>query len=146
MPFVFGKGGVARHIQAVKDRVPKLLRSFGVEFYRQVTIATPVDTGRARYSWTCAVDRPDFTITAPAPDGWEGQSSGGAAYYSLDATRAANYFTPDKVHADSTIYVANALPYIEKLNNGYSRQAPARFVELAFENAVGKLFKHENKG
>ena len=34
--------------------------------------------------------------------------------------------TPDKV-----IYITNRVPYIEDLNDGSSRQAPARFVELA---------------
>lgn len=139
MPFVFGTGGVKKHIQATKAHVPKLLRMFGIEYYRQVTISTPVDTGRARYSWTVAVDTPDFSVAAPAPAEWKGQSQGGAAYYQLDTEKAAKYFTPDKVKDNSTVYIANSVPYVGKLNNGWSRQAPARFVELAFENVVNKI-------
>jgi hypothetical protein len=36
--------------------------------------------------------------------------------------------TPEQV-----IYITNRVFYIERLNEGYSRQAPARFVELAAE-------------
>lgn len=139
MPFVFGTGGVQKHIQAIQGHVPKLLRMFGIEFYSGVTISTPVDTGRARYSWNVSVDTPDFSVAAPAPAEWKGQSQGGSAYYHLDTGKAAKYFTPDKVKENSTIYISNSAPYIGRLNNGWSRQASARFVELVFENVVNKM-------
>ena len=138
--------GVMRYIKTTKERIPRMLRTFGIEFYRQVMISTPVDTGRARYSWMCSVDMPNFSIAPEAPVGWIGQSAGGSPYYSMDAMRAMELFTKDAVKADSRIYVVNALPYIEALNNGHSRQAPARFVEMSFEVAVKKLQAGAAKG
>ena len=41
-----------------------------------------------------------------------------------------------------TSEITNDVPYIEELNNGHSKQAPARFVEmtlLAYGKAVGSL-------
>ena len=133
-------GTVSRYIQAKKEQVPRLMRTFGMEFYRQVTISTPVDTGRARYGWNCSVGNPDFIIPAKAPEG-TGVSSGGGVFYTLDSGKAGRVFTQSAVTGESPIYISNAVNYITALNNGHSRQAPARFVELSFFNVVDKLFK-----
>lgn len=132
-------GSVRRYIEAKKKQIPRLIRMFGVEFYRQVTISTPVDTGRARYGWNCSIGSPDFSIPAAAPNNWIGESAGGQAFYKIDTERAANTFTSGNVTEFSTIYISNAVPYVEILNEGHSRQAPARFVELAFANTVEKM-------
>ena len=132
--------GVKVYLEAKKEVLPKAMRMFAVEFYRQATISTPVDTGRARYGWNCSIGSPNFSIPAAAPDGYAGQSSGGTAFYQIDAERAEKAFTMSAMgDGKLTVYVANAVPYIGSLNNGHSRQAPARFVELAFLNAAEKL-------
>lgn len=141
MPFLFGchDKKVNRYIRTTRAEIPKMLRAFGIEFYRQVTISTPVDTGRARWGWTCRVDEPDLSSPHPAPDGWNGKASGGTPFYALDTEKALKFFTKESVTENSKIYICNAVPYIERLNNGYSKQAPARFVELAFNNVCDKL-------
>ena len=128
MNFKLGCGdkGVQRYIQLRKSMVPKCMRMFMVEFYRQVTISTPVKTGRARWGWNCSINTPDLTVPA------EGK-------YRIAATRATTVFSVQAVKEMPDLYVANAVPYIGNLNNGSSQQAPARFVELAFENALQKL-------
>ena len=105
------------------------MRMFMVEFYRQVTISTPVDTGRARYGWNCSIGTPDLNIPP------EGQ-------YNLDASRATGVFTVKNVTGKDTLYISNAVPYIGDLNDGWSSQAPARFVELSFGTSVRKLDKY----
>lgn len=117
---------VQKYQRMIKERVPKVMRMFMIEAYRQVTISTPVDTGRARWGWNCSVATPDLTVPS------EGQ-------YALDSGRASKSFTQKAVTGDKITYIANAVPYIGRLNEGYSNQAPARFVELAFANAVNKL-------
>lgn len=142
MNFKLGCGdrGVQRYIQLRKSMVPKCMRMFMVEFYRQVTISTPVDTGRARWGWNCSIKAPDLTVPPPAPDGWKGKSSKkGKAFYGLDTKKSRTVFTVQATKEMPDLYVANAVPYIGILNNGSSQQAPARFVELAFENALQKL-------
>lgn len=130
MNFKLGVGdpNVKRYIKINAARPQRVMRSFGIEFYRQVTIATPVDTGRARWGWNCSVGSPDLTIPAENK-------------YNLDASRATKSFTAQVVSNADRIYISNAVPYIGKLNDGWSSQAPARFVELCFTNAVDKLFK-----
>lgn len=85
---------------------------------------TPVDTGWARSNWIPNIGEP---IEAPvgsrsnvntAP---QNQALGQVANYSLNKGR---------------VYISNNVPYILRLNEGYSKQAPAGFVQRAVAKAV----------
>lgn len=121
-----GDGKVKRYISLRKKAVPKCMRFFMVRFYRECTLSTPVDTGRARWGWNCSISTPDLTIPP------EGQ-------YTLDTQRASNTFTISAIFDKNILYISNAVHYVGRLNEGWSKQAPARFVELAFENSYEKL-------
>ena len=101
-----------------KERVHQYCIMAGIQAYSDVSLSTPVDTGRARYSWYCSVSAIDYTETPP------GQ-------WVLDPTRAAKAFASSK--PGQSLFIANSTPYIEYLNQGSSRQAPARFVETTVE-------------
>jgi hypothetical protein len=70
---------------------------------------SPVDTGRFRANWLISEDELDDTTY---PDGQE------APPYTLEIT------------ADKDYYITNSLPYAQRLAEGWSRQAPAGWVEL----------------
>lgn len=97
--------------------VCKAAKLAGIETLRQLYISTPVDTGRARWGWQCTINAPsqelppegDYTF----PD-------------VLSRTAELNEFT-----IADTIFIANSVPYVLKLNAGSSKQAPARFIEKA---------------
>lgn len=76
---------------------------------------TPVDTGRARSNWHASLNTPDLKTT---------QSTGGN-----NTIRTAL----SDVKLEDTIFITNALPYIRRLNDGYSDQQPAGFVERAVQ-------------
>jgi hypothetical protein len=118
-------------LQRVQKIVPNGKRMFMVEAYRQLTISTPVDTGRARFGYNCSISEKDQTVPTPGK-------------YSLDATRATKIFTVS-VPMEKAFYITNDVPYIGRLNDGYSQQAPARFWELCVYNAMGKLKKKYGK-
>jgi hypothetical protein len=40
---------------------------------------------------------------------------------------------------DEPIFISNNVPYIQKLNNGHSKQAPAGFVQIARDRALNKV-------
>lgn len=130
MNFFIGQNdpNVRKYLNIQNRFVPRCMRNFMIEFYRQCTISTPVDTGRARWGWNCTIGTPSFAVPA------EGK-------YNIDAGRAVKTFTVTAVSGKDTLYITNAVPYIGKLNEGWSRQAPARFVELAFDYAFNKLEK-----
>lgn len=144
MNFQLGVGDkkVKKYLNIRKKAVPRCMRMFMVEFYRECTVATPVDTGRARWGWNCSISDPSYTIPEEAPEGWIGKSKGGREFYKQDLTRASKEFSIKVISGNDTLYVTNAVPYIKDLNNGKSKQAPARFVELSFDYAFTKLEKY----
>ena len=131
MKFKLGMGDVKvkRYISIQEKKVPECMRLFMIEFYRQVTYINPVLTGRARWGWNCSIKKPDLTIPPEGNYGW-------------DTGRADRVFTVEVVTGKDPIYLANAVPYIRVLNKGWSKKAPARFVQLSFETAYRKLQKY----
>ncbi len=75
---------------------------------------TPVDTGRARANWHMELDAPQIRLFEPGQE-------------------APVIFTPGTAVSKSNpaAFVSNNLPYIRRLNEGHSKQAPAGFVEDA---------------
>lgn len=125
-------GGADQIANIMGGNVSKVMRTAATAFYRQVTIATPEDTGRARHGWEITTDTPSDTIPKegkyPPP---KIEEHGEKYIINVD---------PKK-----TIYITNRVPYIENLNKGSSRQAPARFVELAAARVQQGLRKLINK-
>ncbi len=109
-----GRKGAEKKITSYyRGQIEKAMKMAIVECLRQLTISTPVDTGRARWGWFVTVGSPSTEIPP------EGQ-------YSIpDVTSRANV----SVSADVTAYIANNVPYIVELNDGSSKQQPARFAE-----------------
>lgn len=83
-----------------------------------VVIATPVDTGRARANW-------QVNIGSPATGTREPTDQSGQAAIEQGKTEIAQY------KGGSAIHITNNLPYIGRLNDGWSAQAPSGFVEKA---------------
>ena len=94
---------------------------------------TPRKTGWARANWIPGIGvSPKVDGTPPA----EEASAGGVASRSQQreqgiATVAATY-TLDK----GKVYITNSVPYITKLNEGSSKQAPAGFVQSSILRAI----------
>jgi hypothetical protein len=112
------QGGVEQIAAITRRNVAKVMQIATVEFYRQVIISTPVDTGRARNGWNITIQAPSMTVP---PEG----------KYSMPNIEEHGLSTIISVTPEQVIYITNRVPYIENLNKGSSRQAPARFVELA---------------
>lgn len=111
---------IARRIEVNVDKgVVKL----GSLIQQTVITATPVDTGRARGNWFASLGSPRLA----------------ADENSKDLTGAGRISSNDAIinsrGADQSIYITNNLPYIKRLNEGSSQQAPAGFVEKAVSTA-----------
>jgi hypothetical protein len=90
-----------------------------------VIVATPVDTGRARANWQVGLDAPVLTLRETA--GPSPAAPIAAAQAQIERYRGS---------AHREIWLTNNLPYIQKLNEGWSAQAPAGYVEQAIAMAV----------
>jgi len=85
---------------------------------------TPIDTGWARTNWIASVGGP-----APSTAGTREAVSAAAQQASL--AKLFGYKL-----AQGPAYATNNVPYIAKLNEGSSKQAPAAFVQRAMLRAV----------
>jgi len=88
---------------------------------RNLALRTPVDTGRARANWLVGINRPRREV-----------KNKGA----LVGTVAAGQAAAAASKAGDTVYISNNLPYINRLNDGWSGQAPPGFVEASVRDAI----------
>ena len=87
---------------------------------------TPVDTGWARANWVPSVGR-----RARSPEGAERNVPAAAAKQAAGQAQVAGY----KLER-GRVFISNNVPYILRLNDGYSKQAPRGFVQNAVRKAV----------
>lgn len=93
-----------------------VIRKLRIAFVSHVALATPVDTGQARANWQSG-ETVNYT---PLPDT---DVTGMSAIN--EAVKQASAVSTDK-----TFLIFNNLPYIERLENGYSGQAPQGMVKI----------------
>lgn len=107
----------------------QIIRLVALEALKNVVLATPVDTGRARSNWFIGIDSPVEDETDDTD------------YQSNLATESKKLLSPV---GSNIIWLTNNLPYIVRLNEGWSEQAPEGFVEksvVAAERAIEKSVK-----
>jgi hypothetical protein len=91
---------------------------------------TPVDTGWARANWFVGIGRPSTRDgNFLDPDSGDVAEANSAAETGLGSVLAYTL-------AAGSVYITNNVPYILRLNDGYSQQAPAGFVQRAIQEAV----------
>lgn len=88
---------------------------------------TPVDTSKALSNWQVSISSPVNSKIPPYYPGEGGSTRNASAQAAIDAARIILKSKRPGV----TIFISNVLPYIRRLNDGYSKQAPAGFVERA---------------
>lgn len=103
----------------LSDYVVDGMRSAGFSFLRNVTLSSPRDTGRFASNWAFSTDEPDDK-TYPR-----------RSNPSNNIRRQNNKMKASKIEPETVLWFSNNLPYGPRLNNGWSQQAPAFFVEKA---------------
>lgn len=91
---------------------------------------TPVDTGWARANWVPRVGSPPQGTVGTREQAENGVVNAGAA--EIELARIATTYSFRR----GRIYITNNVPYIVRLNEGSSRQAPRGFVQNAIAKAV----------
>ncbi len=115
----------------VEDNSTRLVRKCALAVDAAVVMATPVDTGRARANWQVGIN--DAITTADRERfSQSGRESIAAAQQEIKGFRTSN---PN----DKSIHITNNLDYIGRLNDGWSAQAPAAFVEQAVMVGVNAI-------
>lgn len=89
-------------------------------------IGTPIDTGWATNNWW-------YSDSVPAT-GFASDVNAAKQRQDTDTQSIANF----KLNGQ-TVHITNNVPYIARLNNGYSNQTPAGFVDRAILTAGIKV-------
>jgi len=103
-----------------ESKMERAFRKIILDAYSECIQKSPVDTGRFKGNWQTAID------VIPAGTLQRMDASGGAAIGEVNASVAATQL-------GNTVYMANNLPYAERLEDGWSKQAPAGMVKLTVQ-------------
>ncbi len=107
----------------LEDFVVESMKAVAIDFLNRVTLASPVDKGTFRANWVVSAgsDSNDFNLRYTSP--------------TSQINRNKKAIKSFNINEKSSIFISNNLPYAARLNNGYSKQAPKHFVEIAARNA-----------
>lgn len=111
---------IAAFAGETEHKMDLAFRKIALEMFSRVILNTPVKSGRARANWQIAIGSvPNGVLQLE-------DKSGSATISAADAAAAG-------LKAGDVIYLANNLPYIQRLEDGYSGQAPAGMVGLTVQ-------------
>jgi hypothetical protein len=110
------KLSLERFGKITRQQATVIVRKIALELDNAVVMATPVDTGRARGNWFPSIGAPSAQVDISSTD--KAGSASAARVVALVATAPLG----------STVWLSNNLDYIEKLENGSSKQAPHGMV------------------
>lgn len=123
-------------IQALERFTEKHVKIITLDARSNLTEDTPRDTGWARNNWVPSIGSPyegGGGVTSPEPsDVAAARSAGDRGQALVLAT-----YTLGR----GKVFVSNNVPYITRLNNGSSTQAPSGFVQAAIARAVRGAFR-----
>lgn len=113
------------------DRAEEVVRKVAIELQTSMILKSPVDTGRFRANWQCGIGAVDQSVSFELSKGSRSKNK-----RSKIATSDAKGRTELKLEGwkpGQTIFLTNSLPYANRLENGYSDQAPAGMVRLTVQ-------------
>lgn len=114
-----------QYSKAVERNAPLVVQLVARSIAPVLVYGTPVDTSRARVNWQAAIGSVPSGVLFPYPDKPPSPDYGGSTAVSQIIGAVSAY------PGGSYVAIANNTPYIQKLNQGSSAQAPAAFVQQA---------------
>lgn len=121
--------GLARRMTQIASTVernaPRAVREVAKAIAPVLVYATPVDTSRARANWQAGIAHVPTSVLYAEPDSPPSPDYGG------QAATSAIIATANLYPGGSYLAIANNVRYIQRLNQGWSSQAPAMFVQQA---------------
>lgn len=111
--------------KAIDEAASKLAVDTALTIVGDLAFKTPVDTSQALSNWIVTLETPSSDKIKPHFPGEGGSTQRASAAETINQARAILA----KKKPGQKIYITNNLPYIRRLNDGYSKQATAGFVE-----------------
>ena len=108
------------------DQISLVIRKIVLDLFTRIVLKTPVKTGRARMNWHVSIGQIRDELRS-----MEREYSGAEAFQTANAEATNKILALNDV--DLSIFILNNLPYIERLEDGYSDQAPSGMVKITLE-------------
>lgn len=111
--------GINNAIKNIEKKITDKHRKIMFDLDYAVVLATPRDTGRAKGNWIAAINTPSRIKTKQL-----GKTNNAPQIY--------------KINKPCISYLSNNLPYIERLNNGWSKtqQPKPKYIQRAVRAVV----------
>lgn len=100
----------------------RIIGKYAIRLMNEIIRDTPVDTGHAQSNWIASFKTPFSSVIGS-------KARVNRGYQSASRARLGRY----NILTSGPIFISNNVAYIVRLNQGYSKQAPAGFVEAAIE-------------
>lgn len=121
--------------EAIEKDVGVFVADIALRVHYNVVEMTPVDVGTARSNWIARNGSPwSFVYRAFAPGKFLGRAEGS----NLGAAVAQAQGVVSRRKTDEDIYFTNNLPYIQRLNAGWSKQSAAGFVQRGIQAGISE--------
>lgn len=125
---------------AVTKDVNQFVADVVLNVQYDVAKSTPVDEGVARSNWVVRVGTPTALMRRAYSPYFPRRKGGPGGTVSegrnLAAAHAQGQAAIARRKPDQPVYITNNAPYIVALNQGFSRQAPAGFVQTGILTAL----------
>lgn len=114
----------------LEEFVEKAMKKLTLDITDRLVKANPVDTGWSRANWVPSIGIRFDELAGSYEDAALGSINQQPQQQGIAAV-AARYNL-----SRGSIFISNNVPYIGRLNNGSSSQAPSAFVQLAIAQAL----------
>ena len=114
------KASLKKFGQQTRDNAEIIFKKIAFDLDQAVVLDTPVDTGRARGNWYPTINAPSKELTN---DKKRYSKTGGAVVGKINETI-------NTAQLGDTVWLTNNLPYINRLEDGYSQKAPEGMVGI----------------
>lgn len=110
---------IRRFVVRTRAAQNTIVRAATIELFSSVVLTTPVDTGRARGAWSASVGAPLLRDNGRLDKG--------------GSQAVAEIMQKTPAGAGQETFLSNPLPYIERLENGWSKKAPDGMVRISMD-------------
>lgn len=120
-PFVLN---IANFVAKAKGNMDLVVRKISLDMFSRVVEKSPIDTGRFKSNW-------QVSINATPPDGVLNAEKDKKGNVNFEPAVAAVMAAALETKAGDVIYLVNNVSYANRLEYGWSQQAPAGMVRLS---------------
>jgi len=118
--------------EKAKHSVSDVMRKVTLDLWTGITQRTPVDTGRARANWFVNVGSPSKQLDLYPEFKTNFRTvAGKRVRISNNVIPAPQVPDLSKIDGTQDVFISNNLPYIKRLDEGWSQQAPSGMIEGA---------------